>query len=147
VYLLRQARCTVAAPHARLRGRAGKISSALDLYRMHLFRKNPQVSKFFGRWFEVSHFQEMSVHYPSGDTEQYADVRSSAPSGPSNTDTDTCFNPRSPHGERLTNSCSGLLVKVFQCTLPVWGATVAKGRDELLVDVSIHAPRMGSDNR
>ena len=33
------------------------------------------------------------------------------------------FNPRSPHGERLTNGMKTKRPKTFQSTLPAWGAT------------------------
>ena len=35
--------------------------------------------------------------------------------------------------------------KIFQSTLPGWGATGAGCRGEMAVRISIHAPRMGSD--
>ena len=37
--------------------------------------------------------------------------------------------------------------QLFQSTLPVWGATVRKIVDALIIPVSIHAPRVGSDGR
>ena len=56
------------------------------------------------------------------------------------------FNPHSPDGERLSigvrpESTS----EVFQSTLPGWGATRHIVQFPVLVDISIHAPRMGSD--
>ena len=36
---------------------------------------------------------------------------------------DNNFNPRSPCGERLTSCAFGILYRLFQSTLPVWGAT------------------------
>ena len=77
------------------------------------------------------------------------------------------FNPRSPDGERPTGSRHHTWGMAFQSTLPGWGATVQR-RDELVAarfqstlpgwgatisqthhvccgDISIHAPRMGSD--
>ncbi len=56
------------------------------------------------------------------------------------------FNPRSPCGERLglritffnTNS-------LFQSTLPVWGATRLDKIYPVVLHISIHAPRVGSD--
>ena len=55
------------------------------------------------------------------------------------------FNPRSPHGERrdrwqLYNNC-----KAFQSTLPARGATTASNPQRGSEDISIHAPRTGSD--
>ena len=57
------------------------------------------------------------------------------------------FNPRSPCGERLP--CPHFLLAgfLFQSTLPVWGAT-AYGMDAATAyQISIHAPRVGSDSR
>ena len=55
------------------------------------------------------------------------------------------FNPRSPYGERL-----GLLFVlgsrfIFQSTLPVRGATSKRFMLDAVVDISIYAPRTGSD--
>ena len=78
------------------------------------------------------------------------------------------FNPRSPCGERLaktiinanetvfqstlpvwgaTNPASVCTARNigFQSTLPVWGATVYRGGLRHKPDISIHAPRVGSD--
>ena len=77
------------------------------------------------------------------------------------------FNPRSPWGERLgTNSPGAInilfqstlpvggatltslylrLQILFQSTLPVGGATINASQSENSVDISIHAPRGGSD--
>ena len=77
------------------------------------------------------------------------------------------FNPRSPCGERLPWSGSGAADKPFQSTLPVRGATVTgyniegitefqstlpvRGATEIgkwvqkAFEISIHAPRAGSD--
>ena len=78
------------------------------------------------------------------------------------------FNPRSPHGERLnscvlcrsvfsfqftlpawgaTFTCVMVVPSVpeFQSTLPAWGATKLSIVGTMGVDISIHAPRMGSD--
>ena len=55
------------------------------------------------------------------------------------------FNPRSPCGERHVVGAMVELQKIFQSTLPVWGATYAPqiGKDGSYI--SIHAPRVGSD--
>ena len=37
--------------------------------------------------------------------------------------------------------------RLFQSTLPVWGATWADGVKYLKAEISIHAPRVGSDSR
>ena len=56
------------------------------------------------------------------------------------------FNPRSPDGERRTSSADLTSGEQFQSTLPGWGATrpVRWWRDH--PGISIHAPRMGSDD-
>ncbi len=56
-----------------------------------------------------------------------------------------CFNPRSPRGERL--GCVQIThdVNMFQSTLPAWGATGAAAVGIVFGEVSIHAPRVGSD--
>ena len=55
------------------------------------------------------------------------------------------FNPRSPHGERLNAvSPEGNLI-LFQSTLPARGATGRSKMTTLTRDISIHAPRTGSD--
>ena len=56
------------------------------------------------------------------------------------------FNPRSPCGERLP--CASLIGTFnfrFQSTLPVRGATIYNKMPQQLRDISIHAPRAGSD--
>ena len=55
------------------------------------------------------------------------------------------FNPRSPCGERPCPSATGPPRWKFQSTLPVWGATVADFRPNPRNQISIHAPRVGSD--
>ena len=55
------------------------------------------------------------------------------------------FNPRTPCGVRQGR---GLLIKSisqFQSTHPVWGATGNEGSEYPLLEVSIHAPRVGCD--
>ena len=56
------------------------------------------------------------------------------------------FNPRSPHGERRSRSQMTIQRLVFQSTLPAWGATLKVQRKASVKNISIHAPRMGSDN-
>ena len=55
------------------------------------------------------------------------------------------FNPRSPCGERLSPSHRLPERMTFQSTLPVWGATAFCNSLPLIIDISIHAPRVGSD--
>ena len=56
-----------------------------------------------------------------------------------------CFNPRSPRGERRlgNNTLGGEML--FQSTLPAWGATADAAAVLSGKQVSIHAPRVGSD--
>ena len=55
------------------------------------------------------------------------------------------FNPRSPCGERLLVVSKTVFAWIFQSTLPVRGATGVGGHGEHAGDISIHAPRAGSD--
>ena len=55
------------------------------------------------------------------------------------------FNPRSPCGERREMDGLPIYVTTFQSTLPVWGATRAGLLKNRGYDISIHAPRVGSD--
>ena len=56
------------------------------------------------------------------------------------------FNPRSPRGERLSKSSSSLQSAVFQSTLPAGGATTLPRIEYYKLEISIHAPRGGSDD-
>ena len=56
------------------------------------------------------------------------------------------FNPRSPCGERLTKNGGQHRLHTFQSTLPVWGATHPWHYYSTMERISIHAPRVGSDN-
>ena len=55
------------------------------------------------------------------------------------------FNPRSPHGERPEARLVLLGVQGFQSTLPARGATDAEMPVLRMGNISIHAPRTGSD--
>ena len=55
------------------------------------------------------------------------------------------FNPRSPCGERLARSQTKGIFSKFQSTLPVWGATGFSIVGVGFIPISIHAPRVGSD--
>ena len=79
------------------------------------------------------------------------------------------FNPRSPHGERLLRFFANFLRNEFQSTLPARGATCVAGKENFCKefqstlpargatermrlqrgwgDISIHAPRTGSDSK
>ena len=56
------------------------------------------------------------------------------------------FNPRSPCGERRTPTTKPPSKILFQSTLPVRGATGFHFLNDLAPDISIHAPRAGSDS-
>ena len=55
------------------------------------------------------------------------------------------FNPRSPCGERLCQILTAEFNIQFQSTLPVWGATTPISGLSVGINISIHAPRVGSD--
>ena len=55
------------------------------------------------------------------------------------------FNPRSPHGERPTPKGGRQIFLAFQSTLPARGATALANPQRSGEDISIHAPRTGSD--
>ena len=55
------------------------------------------------------------------------------------------FNPRSPCGERPQKNPDFGMSILFQSTLPVWGATIGDRAAVVVVAISIHAPRVGSD--
>ena len=55
------------------------------------------------------------------------------------------FNPRSPYGERQNSSGCQSLLFLFQSTLPLRGATVARRIGHTGRKISIHAPLTGSD--
>ena len=58
----------------------------------------------------------------------------------------TYFNPRSPWGERPSPFAPWAVMPLFQSTLPVGGATAVDIITRGVPDISIHAPRGGSDN-
>ena len=55
------------------------------------------------------------------------------------------FNPRSPCGERPLRMRFTASAPRFQSTLPVWGATSIEWEKTYERNISIHAPRVGSD--
>ena len=57
------------------------------------------------------------------------------------------FNPRAPCGARQIISCFPSVSNKFQSTRPVWGATMILSAAEYLDDISIHAPRVGRDQK
>ena len=56
------------------------------------------------------------------------------------------FNPRSPHGERPGPHSTNKNAISFQSTLPARGATQGRRRAREGLQISIHAPRTGSDS-
>ena len=56
------------------------------------------------------------------------------------------FNPRSPHGERLSARNYASCKAGFQSTLPARGATEYDAMTDEQRSISIHAPRTGSDD-
>ena len=56
------------------------------------------------------------------------------------------FNPRSPCGERPATPATLTAPCAFQSTLPVWGATDTRTPASTARRISIHAPRVGSDD-
>ena len=80
---------------------------------------------------------DISIHAPRGGS----DLLHEQPNGES-----PDFNPRSPRGERHSddNLKSGATEK-FQSTLPAGGATELNRLIPNLPNISIHAPRGGSD--
>ena len=56
------------------------------------------------------------------------------------------FNPRSPCGERPLVFALVPSSLAFQSTLPVWGATIVMATSDTVTIISIHAPRVGSDD-
>ena len=88
-------------------------------------------------WHYYSTMQKVSIHAPR--------VGSDSRHNKSESSHQNCFNPRSPCGERLHRLLGKITANRFQSTLPVWGATSnGRNRPEHW-DVSIHAPRVGSD--
>ena len=56
------------------------------------------------------------------------------------------FNPRSPHGERQSSAPLATTAARFQSTLPARGATIYMRIFPSALEISIHAPRTGSDD-
>ena len=55
------------------------------------------------------------------------------------------FYPRSPRGERLYDYGNNTAQFLFLSTLPARGATYDLNEDDKRLEISIHAPREGSD--
>ena len=84
----------------------------------------------------ISSIQRISIHAPRGGSDG---TGQGSPCSP------RYFNPRSPWGERRSPSLWRLRSASFQSTLPVGGATVRDREALAAPDISIHAPRGGSD--
>ena len=78
----------------------------------------------------------ISIHAPRGGSDQTAQPLQTW---------QVHFNPRSPWGERPIVRASTVLSPEFQSTLPVGGATCIETETLPAFDISIHAPRGGSD--
>ena len=79
---------------------------------------------------------KISIHAPRVGSDLKPElVRASSPD----------FNPRSPCGERLHIMDDLMDTLQFQSTLPVWGATFPDNPIRDYIQISIHAPRVGSD--
>ena len=87
--------------------------------------------------FCLSPFDRISIHAPrvGSDTDKMGDFSQKM-----------YFNPRSPCGERPPIQEDSQKTSQFQSTLPVWGATSALFRIVASAAISIHAPRVGSDD-
>ena len=79
---------------------------------------------------------DISIHAPRGGSDLFWSPR---------TQQNDNFNPRSPWGERLLLAFSGRKLIEFQSTLPVGGATYQRLCGQKYQQISIHAPRGGSD--
>ena len=78
----------------------------------------------------------ISIHAPRGGSDQLRMRKNNE---------NRNFNPRSPWGERLYNRSMDASARLFQSTLPVGGATYYGMDAGTAYQISIHAPRGGSD--
>ena len=86
---------------------------------------------------DVRHFAHISIHAPRTGSDPISSQKSSKC---------TDFNPRSPHGERRGCFVGMSFTTQFQSTLPARGATRPVRLLVVVDDISIHAPRTGSDD-
>ena len=106
----------------------------------------------------ISLFDGISIHAPRGGSDVCArreykfilnfNPRSpwgERPACPEESSSSAHFNPRSPWGERRSGICQDTELLLFQSTLPVGGATGVFRRKDRTRQISIHAPRGGSD--
>ena len=108
----------------------------------------------------LDQLRRISIHAPraGSDNQAFAEiikgiafqstlpVRGATSCHPHSSSHSAYFNPRSPCGERLMESGEKQRVIIFQSTLPVRGATRVHQRPSVGYEISIHAPRAGSDN-
>ena len=81
-------------------------------------------------------FQDISIHAPrTGSDENHRRGRTARPH----------FNPRSPHGERLPPTCARNLWRNFNPRSP-HGERQDRAFLNRRIEISIHAPRTGSDD-
>ena len=79
---------------------------------------------------------EVSIHAPRGGSDSGGEICKQVY---------VSFNPRSPWGERRRALWIESELEKFQSTLPVGGATYSVKASDITAEVSIHAPRGGSD--
>ena len=117
------------SPHGERRRSESKVSS-----NKHFNPRSPHGERLVMAW--------------SWKTTRYFNPRSphgERPVGHGGANRERDFNPRSPHGERRWVSRGTDEVGRFQSTLPARGATARVRRDSAKRQISIHAPRTGSD--
>jgi len=85
---------------------------------------------------DVEILRDISIHAPRAGSDQRAGLRQSDYRH---------FNPRSPRGERPSAARKKAAASIFQSTLPARGATQQYDVALVQCDISIHAPRAGSD--
>ena len=84
-------------------------------------------------WEPLHRFQSTR---PVWDATRAATASSASPSN---------FNPRAPCGARPDDAEMRRYIEKFQSTRPVWGATLPQPLKAFIVEISIHAPRVGRD--
>ena len=88
------------------------------------------------KYLKISTYLKISIHAPRTGSDDVALLAAPAHG---------YFNPRSPHGERRISLPSTRSDARFQSTLPARGATAQRLHRRVVGDISIHAPRTGSD--
>ena len=116
----------------------------------HGERQAPSVSFLPGTYFNPRspHGERLKL---SGRTSRQKEFQSTLPARGATSSTNSAksakidFNPRSPHGERPNGRKNQDGWNGFQSTLPARGATPGRMEDPHDLQISIHAPRTGSD--